>query len=235
MDFAEALLPEGLFDVEELARLHREIRYVGTEFLFSRAVLLCEGPSELGALPEFAVHLEQDLDRLGVTLIAVNGGAFEPYLKLLGPDGFDIPHALVCDNDRTLNKLVKTLKRLNRLPGGVSTSSPVGMTERTLLASSGVFTWSAGDLETYLVAQGGYPAFEQAANFLYPSYNLSEHQASLIANGKPAGEVETVTSYVKRNRIRKPELAAEAARRFDSVPDEIRHILEHVLGLAAVR
>lgn len=79
-------VPAELFTVEERARLQRELRTVGTEFLFARAVLLCEGASELGALPEFALRIGLDLDRLGVSLLPIGGSGFRPYLKVLGPD-----------------------------------------------------------------------------------------------------------------------------------------------------
>lgn len=102
-------VPPGSYTDEERARLQRELRTVGTEFLFARSVLLCEGPSELGALPEFAEKLDVDLDRVGATVLPVGGGGFRPYLILLGETALEIPHAVLCDNDQTLKRLVKAL------------------------------------------------------------------------------------------------------------------------------
>jgi hypothetical protein len=226
-------LPDGLFDAEQLARLRRDVRSVGTEFLFGRTVLLCEGPSELGAFPEFAAKMGRDLDRLGVTLVPVGGSGFEPLLKLLGPNAFDVPHIVVCDSDSALKGLIRSLERLGRCPAGVSSRVVVGG-QRALLAASGVFAWSEKDLETYLVTAGGYEAFERAATFLYPDNGLATfRRREVTAAHVPDDDSAVVAAYVRQRGIRKPELAAEAARRFSSVPDEVRQVLEYACDLAS--
>ena len=224
-------IPDELFDHEELARLHRELRSVGTEFLFARSVLLCEGASEKGALPEFGKKLGLDLDLLGVSLLPVGGGGFHPYLKLLGPDGFAIPHAVVCDNDQTLRGLIKMLDELDRLPEGVNANDDPRETELQILRESGNFAWSSGDLEGYLVDSGGYSHFEEAASFLYGPDNLARFRSRKAKEGVD-DDTEIIRRYTKLRRVRKPELAAECAVRFREVPEEISTVLRHAVDLA---
>ena len=218
----------GLFNEEELRRVQRELTTIGTEFLFSRSVLFTEGPSETGAIPEFAAKFGVDFDLFGVSIVSVSGGAFLPWLKLCGPTGFHIPHAVLCDNDLNLPKLVKMLAKVSRIPAGVDATKPIGLHERGLLAAEGYFAWSEVDLESYLVAQGGYAHFTAAADFLYGNGDLSAFRA---AKGF-TDDAETIRHYTKQNKIRKPELAAECAKRFTSVPAEMEAIIKYVADLA---
>jgi putative ATP-dependent endonuclease of OLD family len=219
-----------LFDAEELARVHRDLRTSGTEFLFARSVLLCEGQSEIGGVPEFARKMGVEFDLIGSSIVSVNGGAFKPYMKLLGVDGFNIPYTVVSDNDGNLEALLKWLDELGLLPAGVDRTKPIGAPELKLLRDAGWFAWSAVDLETYLVDEGGYAHFEAASDFLYGAGHLEHFRAGL-----PAGtdDAETIRQYAKRGKgVRKPELAAETASRFTSVPTEMKDLIEYVANLA---
>lgn len=227
---AKAVEP-GLFDEEELARLHRELRSVGTEFLFARAVLLCEGPSERGALPEFAAKAGIDLDRLGVSVLPIGGGGFRPYLKLLSDNGFEIPHAVICDNDQTLTRFLGVLRDLHQLPDGVDGEGALEGDEHALLRSAGYFSWSSGDLETYLVGEGGYAFFEEASDFLYGNGGLARFRVRRIKEGVDDDDAEIIRQYTKLRRVRKPELAAECAARFSFVPDEVAALIAYVTEL----
>ena len=227
---AQAISPQ-LFNQDELARLHRELRSAGTDFLFARSVLLCEGESERGALPEFARKMNVDLDSLGISLLPVGGGSFSPFLKLLGPDGFDIPHAVLCDNDNNLTSLVRQLAALGRLPRGVDQHAEVDARMRELLGREGYFTWPSGDLESYLVEQGGYCCFEAAADFLYGSEHLKRFRGRKLAEGVD-DYAEILRRYTRQRVVRKPELAAECAMRFPTVPSEVARVVQHVTSLA---
>lgn len=218
----------ALFDTEELQRIERELATTGTEFLFARSVLFSEGPSEAGAIPEFATKSFVDLDLLGVSIVSVGGGGFKPWLKLCGPDGFDIPHAVLCDNDLNLPKLLKVLNELGCLPGGVDPNAEPGAPELSLLAAAGYFAWSAVDLESYLIQEGGYEHFEAAADFMYGMGDLAAFRTSKGI----VDDAEAIRSYTKLRRIRKPELAAECARRFTTVPSEMQAVIDYIAGLA---
>ena len=229
---AHELLPE-FFEEEELARLRRELRTVGTEFLFARSVLLCEGASERGALPEFAHKMQVDLDSLGVSIVQVGGGGFAPYLKLLGPRGFNIPHAVACDNDRVVKSLMRDLQALDLLPQGIDPKACVTSETIEALRKSGYFAWSVGDFESYLVEEGGYEYFEGAADLLYGVGDLAAFRLHKLQEGID-DEAEIVRQYTRRRYVRKPELAAECASRFATVPVEVARLLDFLVTLTGI-
>jgi putative ATP-dependent endonuclease of OLD family len=95
---ASSTLRAGLDSAEQ-----RDIsRYLDTsraELLFARVVLLVEGVAEVFMLPAIASAAGFDLDEQGVAIVNVAGTDFAPYVKLLGDDGLDIPHAILTDGD----------------------------------------------------------------------------------------------------------------------------------------
>jgi putative ATP-dependent endonuclease of OLD family len=62
-------------------------------------VILVEGDAERFLIPAFAEALDIPLDTLGVTVCSVGGTNFMPYVKLLGPEGLNIPHVILTDRD----------------------------------------------------------------------------------------------------------------------------------------
>jgi putative ATP-dependent endonuclease of OLD family len=69
------------------------------EIFFARGVILVEGDAERFLIPAFAEVLGIPLDVLGITVCSVGGTNFAPYVKLLGPQGLDIPHVILTDLD----------------------------------------------------------------------------------------------------------------------------------------
>jgi putative ATP-dependent endonuclease of the OLD family len=255
------VVPAGTFNEEEALHLRRVVCTASSSFLFGRAVLLVEGPTERWALPEFARQLwlnlddlsqskakqegpvefkrplDLDLDRLGITIVEVSGATFSPFLRLLSGDCLDIPHCVVTDNDQTAQTLVRQLAKLGRLPHGFDSDQP----DPTFLETLGVFRWSQPDFEQYLVAIGGYPAYEAAADLLYGPRRLAAFRKRRTEVGDDDSEAATIKHFVKQRDIRKPELALEASQQFAvlglPVPDEVVKILTAVtrLALANVR
>lgn len=88
----------GLTDRQE-RDVERYLDVTRAEMLFARFVLLVEGISELYLIPAFAMAVGLDLDAAGVTVCSVHGTDFLPYVRLLGPDGLNIPFAVVTDGD----------------------------------------------------------------------------------------------------------------------------------------
>src|SRR5712692_6320099 len=76
----------------------------GRDGLFQRRYIV-EGIAEQFVVPAFAERFrtesgeQVDLDRFGVSVCAVHGTDFTPYVKLLGPEGLDIPFVVVTDGD----------------------------------------------------------------------------------------------------------------------------------------
>jgi putative ATP-dependent endonuclease of OLD family len=93
-------LSEGYFEPEEVARLERCLDAHNREFIFSRAVLLVEGETEMGAMPVFARGLGKDFDLLGISM-ARTGKHFGIFMKLV--KGFDFPYLAMVDKDVLVN------------------------------------------------------------------------------------------------------------------------------------
>lgn len=81
------------------ADLQRYIDVSRGEIFFARGVILVEGDAERFLIPAFAEALGIPLDMLGITVCSVSGTNFTPYVKLLGPQGLNIPHVILTDRD----------------------------------------------------------------------------------------------------------------------------------------
>lgn len=81
------------------ADLQRYIDVSRGEIFFARGVILVEGDAERFLVPAFADALDIPLDMLGITVCSVGGTNFTPYVKLLGPQGLNIPHVILTDRD----------------------------------------------------------------------------------------------------------------------------------------
>lgn len=81
------------------ADLQRYIDVTRGEIFFARGVILVEGDAERFLVPAFAEALDIPLDMLGITVCSVGGTNFTPYVKLLRPQGLNIPHVILTDRD----------------------------------------------------------------------------------------------------------------------------------------
>lgn len=81
------------------ADLQRYIDVSRGEIFFARGVILVEGDAERFLIPAFAEALDIPLDMLGITVCSVSGTNFTPFVKLLGPQGLNIPHVILTDRD----------------------------------------------------------------------------------------------------------------------------------------
>lgn len=92
--------------------LQRYIDVTRGEIFFARGVILVEGDAERFLIPAFADALDIPLDMLGITVCAVGGTNFTPYVKLLGPQGLNIPHVILTDRDPIEGKWPRVRRRL---------------------------------------------------------------------------------------------------------------------------
>ena len=83
----------------EFADLERYIDVNRGELLFARGVILVEGDAEKFLIPVLAKQQGYDLDELGIAVCSISGVDFAAYLKLIGPQGLDIPFAVLTDYD----------------------------------------------------------------------------------------------------------------------------------------
>lgn len=95
--------------------LQRYIDVTRGEIFFSRGVILVEGDAERFLIPAFADALDIPLDMLGVTVCSVGGTNFTPYVKLLGPQGLDIPHVILTDRDPIDGRPPRVRRRLTKV------------------------------------------------------------------------------------------------------------------------
>jgi putative ATP-dependent endonuclease of the OLD family len=81
--------------------LERYIDVTRGEMFFSKAVILVEGDAEKFLLPTLAKFHDPELgfDELGITVCSIGGTNFGPYIRLLGPEGLDIPFVVLTDFD----------------------------------------------------------------------------------------------------------------------------------------
>ena len=97
----------------EVEDIERYLDVSRGEILFAKGVVLVEGEAEEYMIPVLAELIGVKLDETGITVCSVAGTHFLPYLKLLGPRGLDITHAVITDSDPTLR--TTGLARIRRL------------------------------------------------------------------------------------------------------------------------
>ena len=96
----------------DVADLQRYIDVSRGEIFFARGVILVEGDAERFLIPAFAEVLDIPLDMFGITVCSVSGTNFTPYVKLLGPQGLNIPHVILTDRDPNGTKTPLVRRRL---------------------------------------------------------------------------------------------------------------------------
>ncbi len=79
--------------------LHRYLDVTRAEMLFARGVIFVEGAGEMFVVPEIARLMGLNLESMGITVTAVNGTDFVPYLRLVGNSALNFPHVVITDGD----------------------------------------------------------------------------------------------------------------------------------------
>lgn len=103
------------FTPRDEADLQRYIDVSRGEIYFARGVILVEGDAERFLVPAFAEALDIPLDMLGISVCSVGGTNFTPYVKLLGPEGLNIPHVILTDRDPNGTRPPLVRRRLVRV------------------------------------------------------------------------------------------------------------------------
>jgi putative ATP-dependent endonuclease of OLD family len=97
------------------------------EGLFGRRILLVEGDAEKFLVPVLAARSGYDLDSLGITVCSVSGTNFAPYVKFFGPQGLNMPFAVLTDfdpqeggqslgEDRVVDQIVPAIMGKRKIP-----------------------------------------------------------------------------------------------------------------------
>lgn len=225
-------VPEGYLSDEEIRDIARRMKSAGSSFVFARAILLAEGPSEELALPIFASCQGIDLDSLGLSLVSVDGNSFKAFARLLHPDALGIPFLAICDNDAGVTSLVNGLDAASLLPKGVNKADP--RADRALLEQAGYFWWTDGDFEACLVNGGAVPCYQIAIAELHGTDRLQNFRIQFERDkGRPpANDEELIRAFLRTSKARKPRLAQRVAELFRDqqleIPREISRILEEL-------
>jgi predicted ATP-dependent endonuclease of OLD family len=67
------------------------------DFLFAESVLLVEGDTEYGCLPDFAQKIDRSFNNQNISIINVDGSIFGDFINLF--ENLKIPYTILCDND----------------------------------------------------------------------------------------------------------------------------------------
>lgn len=138
--------------------------------LFAAGVILCEGPTEVGALPRWWRRADlvglRDPVAANVPVISVDGDtAFGPYLRYL--EAFGVPWAVVADGPalRADSRLAEDLRELGCWPGNPAPADREDFAGwQAFWEGAGVFTFAdcfgddggkAGEFEAFLARVDG--------------------------------------------------------------------------------
>ncbi|MFC1553384.1 ATP-dependent endonuclease [candidate division KSB1 bacterium] len=90
----------GILEDPEVADLERYLDATRSTILYTRKVILVEGPAELFLIPPLVKHvLNIDLERHGVSVVPIYGIHFDVYAKLFNNMGMPKKCAIVADGD----------------------------------------------------------------------------------------------------------------------------------------
>jgi putative ATP-dependent endonuclease of the OLD family len=97
---SSTLSDNSVLSADEISDLERYLDATKSNLLFARKVMLVEGPAELFLIPAMikAVH-GLDLERVGISMIAIHGVHFEVYTKLFRAGSLEKKCAIVADAD----------------------------------------------------------------------------------------------------------------------------------------
>ncbi len=152
-----------LLDDRDQLKLEVALRSGATEVLFSRATILCEGPSEVQAYSYFASALDIDMDQLSLSLVAVDGSYFFHLLRIMADDALRIPWVISADGD-SLGQLASQLVKLGKVTSAdVQSAETLGTIQTDILRPHDVFALPDGhNLEEALIRGGATAEYETA-------------------------------------------------------------------------
>lgn len=236
--------PGQPFLSEEIrSKLRRYLLDGGADVFFARCVLIVEGDSEQLALPLFAKALGYDLDTLGVTVLSLNGQDHEPYLRLLHPDAYSIPWAVLSDADgNALRNLGSKLRAAGYITDAqLNTARAANRLREDVLLPHNCFAYADGeDFELMLLNAGVLPEYQAVVNEYYPNafalyFQQPANQARLVA----ADDITKMHVFLKSSGVSKPFCARVVAERLTQngtdasrVPPVVRTALERTVSLA---
>lgn len=218
-------------DERDEADLQRYIDVSRGEIFFARGVVLVEGDAEQFLVPAFAEALGIPLDMLGITVCSVSGTNFTPYVKLLGPEGLNIPHVILTDRDPngTRPPLVRRrlIKVLRLVEGGVN-YTPLDADAVIARAEAVGYFVNSNTLEPELFTGGLAEAMQEV---IEQELSIGQATRDLIQGWVDDTDTLDEERLIKLiERIGKGRFAQALAPHVDedTCPDYIRQALEHI-------
>jgi putative ATP-dependent endonuclease of OLD family len=211
----------------EIADLERYLDSTKSNLLFARKVMLVEGPAELFLIPALAkAVLDLELERNGISVVAIFGAHFSVYSKLFREDSLSKRCAIVADADLEPLELDDDFDVADDAPG-------LAVLEGDFVK---VFA-GATTFERELVSVGTLPMLIEAARDLGATKIVDKLQEGLDELSDPFTEVdesdllddlrELVLKTAKRfGKARFAQVAARHADQCTEIPKYISDAIE---------
>jgi putative ATP-dependent endonuclease of OLD family len=199
---------------EEWADIERYLDATRAEMVFARRVLLVEGFAEQVMLPVLAEREEIDLDKLGITVCAIQGTHFSSYIRFL--EALGIRWAVLTDGDPVAAGGSDGKKRAERLLKAIERDGdPV---------DEGIFVGATTfEFDLFEASEENEEAFIAAMEELLLSQKLREE----VGGWRDDAPDEERFIYVV-NRIGKGRLAQRLAQAELVPPDYARDALRYL-------
>jgi putative ATP-dependent endonuclease of the OLD family len=182
-------------------------------------------------VPAFAEALDIPLDMLGITVCSVSGTNFTPYVKLLGPQGLNIPHVILTDRDPNGTKPPLVRRRLinvlRLVEDGVNYAT---LDADAVIARAEPFGYfvNSNTLEPELFTGGLAEAMQEV---IEQELSIGQTTRDLIQGWVDDTDTLDEEQLIKLiERIGKGRFAQALAPHVDedTCPDYIRQALEHI-------
>jgi putative ATP-dependent endonuclease of OLD family len=228
--FAAAIAANADLAEEDVADLERYLDATKSSLLFARKVMLVEGAAEVLLIPPLVKEiLGVDLEREGISVIAIHGVHFDVFARLFGPACLPKKCAIVADADLDPAE-ANDIPDPNEAEGGDEDDQPI-RPDLAALENDYVRVF-LGDttFERELTSEGNLPMLEAAARALG-----APRIAAKLASADLIGIDEDLKNAVLRTakRFGKGRFAQVTARHVESATDLPGYIAEAVAWLLA--
>lgn len=176
------------------ADIERYLDVTRAEAVFARGLIFVEGEAELYLIPAIASVLGLDLDHHGITVAPVHGTHFRPYLAFFGPNGLNIPCAVITDGDQGAG--MARVRDLLVHVFGIAEDAIEGGDVEALGVEHGLFVGKA-TLEVDLISSGQGSAVAQTLSELTDSQAVAD-RAEALRDGHDAPSPDQVLSDIRR-------------------------------------
>lgn len=199
---------------EEWADIERYLDATRAEMVFARRVLLVEGFAEQIVIPVLAEREEIDLDKVGITVCAIQGTHFSSYIRFL--EALGIRWAVLTDGDPVAEGGSDGERRAERLLKAIDRDGDP--------ADEGIFVGATTfEFDLFEASDDNQESFIAAMQELLSSQKLREE----VGEWHEDSPAEERFIYVV-NRIGKGRLAQRLAQAKLEPPDYVRDALRYL-------